>query len=57
MTGITAVYVVFALVLASIFAYVFLLSRRQRDLDAEIEDLRRLMESRAKGPGAQRERR
>ena len=41
MRGITAVYVVFAIVLAAIFVYVFLLSRRQRELEGDIEDLRR----------------
>jgi len=40
MSGITVVYVVFAIVLAAIFGYVFLLSRRQRDIEAEVEELR-----------------
>lgn len=44
MTGITAAYVVFAIVLLSIFGYVYLLSRRQRELEGEIEDLRRTVD-------------
>lgn len=40
MNGITVVYVVFAIVLASIFGYVFLLSRRQREIEAEVQELR-----------------
>jgi CcmD family protein len=39
MSGITAVYVVFAITIASIFAYVFLLSKRQKESEAEIEEL------------------
>jgi len=34
------VYVVFAIVLASIFGYIFLLSRRQQEIEAEIKDLK-----------------
>ena len=48
MSGITVVYVVFAIVIASIFGYAFLLSRRQRDLELEIEDLRNLAAQRNK---------
>lgn len=40
MNGITVVYVVFAIVLASMFGYIFLLSRRQRDLESEVDELR-----------------
>ncbi len=40
MSGITVVYVVFAIVLASIFGYAFLLSRRQKEIEAEVEELR-----------------
>ena len=39
MSGITAVYVVFAIVIASIFGYVFLLARRQREVELELDDL------------------
>ena len=47
MTGMTAVYVVFAIVLAAIFGYVYLLSRRQRELEADMEELRRSVRDRA----------
>ena len=43
MRGMTVVYIVFAIVLASIFAYVFLLSRRQRDLEGDLQDLKQLL--------------
>ena len=46
MSGITVVYVVFAIVLASIFGYVFLLSRRQREIEVEIEDLKDIVQKR-----------
>ena len=49
MRGMTAVYVVFAIVLVAIFGYVFLLSRRQRELEGDIEDLRGAV--RGAGPG------
>ncbi len=44
MSGITVVYIVFAIVLASIFGYTFLLSRRQREIEVEIEDLKDLLQ-------------
>ena len=44
MSGITVVYVVFAIVLASIFGYIFLLSRRQREIEAEIDDLKDIVQ-------------
>ena len=47
MNGITAVYIVFAIVLAAIFGYIFLLSRRQRDLEGDLQDLRQAIEKRA----------
>ncbi|MBF8299416.1 MAG: hypothetical protein HW397_465 [Dehalococcoidia bacterium] len=46
MGGITAVYIVFSIVLASMFGYVYLLSRRQRELEGEIEELRRALQDR-----------
>ncbi len=51
MSGITAVYVVFAIVLLSIFGYVYLLSRRQRELEGELEDLRRTVETNRSAQG------
>ena len=44
MSGITVVYIVFAIVLASIFGYIFLLSRRQREIEVEIEDLKDIVQ-------------
>jgi CcmD family protein len=49
MSGITVVYVVFAIVIASLFGYTFLLSRRQREIEADLDDLRREMAERGKG--------
>ena len=46
MSGITAVYIVFAIVLAAIFGYVYLLSRRQRELESDLEVLRQGIEDR-----------
>ncbi len=46
MSGITVVYVVFAIVIAAIFGYVFLLSKRQQESEAEIEELRDIIERR-----------
>lgn len=46
MSGLTVVYVVFTLVLASIFGYVYLLSRRQRELESDLEVLRQGMQDR-----------
>ncbi|MBM4405321.1 MAG: CcmD family protein [Chloroflexi bacterium] len=40
MSGITAVYVAFSIVIAAIFGYTFLLGCRQRDVEAEIQDLK-----------------
>ncbi len=39
----TVVYIVFAIVLASMFGYVYLLSRRQKELEADIQDLQNLI--------------
>lgn len=39
----TVVYIVFAIVLASMFGYVYLLSRRQKELEADIQDLQSLI--------------
>ncbi|MCL0101488.1 CcmD family protein [Dehalococcoidia bacterium] len=50
MTGITVVYVVFAIVLVSIFGYAFLLSRRQRELEEAIQDLKETLLDRGEGP-------
>ncbi len=52
MSGITVVYVVFAIVFASIFGYIFLLSRRQREIESEIDDLREIVDKggRPSGP-------
>ena len=44
MSGITAVYVVFAIVLAALFGYLYLLSRRQRELESDLEVLRQGMQ-------------
>ncbi len=44
MSGITAVYIVFGVVLASLFVYIYLLSRRQRELEGDIEALRQRVE-------------
>lgn len=49
MSGITAVYVVFAIVIASIFGYVFLLSRRQREVELELADLEARVAEKGKG--------
>ncbi|MSQ26246.1 MAG: CcmD family protein [Dehalococcoidia bacterium] len=49
MSGITAVYVVFAIVIASIFGYVFLLSRRQREVELELDDLQARLAEKGKG--------
>ena len=46
MSGITVVYVVFAIVIASIFGYVFLLSRRQMETEAAIEELKEILNQR-----------
>ncbi len=40
MNGNTVVFIVFAIVLASMFGYMFLLSRRQRELEIDVEELR-----------------
>lgn len=40
MSGLTAVYVTFAISLASIFGYIFLLSQRQKETEMEVNDLR-----------------
>lgn len=40
MRGMTAVYVVFAIVLAALFGYLYLLSRRQRELESDLQELR-----------------
>lgn len=45
----TVVYVVFAIVLASIFGYVYLLSRRQKELEADIQDLQGLIARKKQG--------
>ena len=39
MNGVTVVYIVFAITIASIFAYVFLLSKRQKESESEIREL------------------
>ena len=44
MSGITVVYIVFAIVLASIFGYIFLLSRRQQEIEVEIEELKDIVQ-------------
>ena len=45
MSGLTAVYVVFAIVFASMFGYMVLLSRRQTETEEEVQELRdRLIE-------------
>ena len=49
MSGITAVYVVFAIVIASIFGYTFLLSRRQREIETEIDELKDRIAGRGEG--------
>ena len=49
MSGITAVDVVFAIVIASIFGYVFLLSRRQREVELELADLEARVAEKGKG--------
>jgi CcmD family protein len=43
MSGITVVYVVFAIVIAAIFGYTFLIARRQRDIEAEMDELKSLV--------------
>ena len=48
MSGLTAVYVVFAIVFASMFGYMLLLSRRQRDTELEVEELRDHLAKRGK---------
>lgn len=40
MSGIAVVYLAFAIVLASIFGYSVLLSRRQREIEAQLDDLK-----------------
>lgn len=40
MSGLSVVYVVFAIVLGSLFAYTLLLSRRQREVEAQLDDLK-----------------
>lgn len=40
MSGLAVVYVVFAIVLGSLFAYSLLLSRRQREVEAQLDDLK-----------------
>ncbi len=49
MDGITVVYVVFAIVIAAIFGYTFLIARRQREIEQEMDDLKHLVEERRKG--------
>ncbi len=49
MSGITVVYVVFAIVIAAIFGYAFLLSKRQQESEAEIEELQEIINRRG-GP-------
>lgn len=46
MSGITVVYVVFAIVIACIFGYVFLISRRQREIEAEMDELKAVLRGR-----------
>ena len=42
MSGLTVVYVVFAITVASMFGYLLLLSRREREVAAETAELREL---------------
>ncbi len=49
MHGITAVYITFSIVIAAIFGYAFLLSRRQRDVEADIKDLKALIAEKKSG--------
>lgn len=44
MKGITVVYVVFAIVIAAIFGYTFLMARRQREIESEMDDLKEQVE-------------
>ena len=45
----TIVYIVFAIVLASMFGYVYLLSRRQKELEADLQDLHSLIAQKKQG--------
>ncbi len=49
MSGITAVYTAFSIVIAAIFGYAVLLSRRQRDVEADIKDLKALIAEKKSG--------
>ena len=40
MSGITVVYLVFAIVIARLFGYTFLISQRHRESEAEMVELR-----------------
>ena len=53
MSGISVVYLVFAIVIASIFGYMFLLSRRQREIEEEVEELKEMV--RRRGPGGEKQ--
>ena len=39
MSGLTVVYVVFSIVVGSIFAYLYLMSMRHREVDEELAEL------------------
>jgi hypothetical protein len=39
MSGLTVVYVVFAIVVGSVFSYLFLMSKRHREVDEELAEL------------------
>ncbi|MEE9286057.1 MAG: CcmD family protein [Dehalococcoidia bacterium] len=49
MSGITVVYIVFAIVIASIFGYTFLISQRQREIETEMDELKRIMAEKQDG--------
>lgn len=48
MSGITVVYVAFSIVIAAIFGYSFLLSKRQQEIEADIKDLRTMIAEKKK---------
>ena len=49
MSGIAVVYVVFAIVIACIFGYTFLMSQRQREIEAEMDELREILADKQDG--------